>query len=279
MTHLKTSRFSLQASKRSGQAAVSRREHQANLFRGVTGKRPATEIIQQIRDLLKSQSLKAGDRLPPERDLAAQFCVSRNSVRQALRSLEEQGLLMIRKGSAGGAFIQVGGGGTVPTLFSDLFLLGAIRPHDLTEARIMLGVEVIQRACERASDQEIDELAENVKQAQTAVDTGDLASRTRLNLEFHRMLARMTGNALLVAITDGVVTVTGEFVLTIGQTPSSYVMPFRRKLLKLLRARDVSGCINEMRKHLLKQQTLYLRAASARDKNCFKAAITEPRRT
>jgi DNA-binding FadR family transcriptional regulator len=66
------------------------------LFHPVTGTRPASEIIQQIRDLIHAQRLRSDDRLPPERELAEQFGVSRNSVRQALRSLQEQGLLVIR---------------------------------------------------------------------------------------------------------------------------------------------------------------------------------------
>lgn len=233
------------------------------LFRPVSGARPATEIIQQIRELIHEQRLRADDRLPPERELAGQFGVSRNSVRQALRSLEEQGLLVIRKGATGGAFIQGGGAGAVPTLFSDLFSLGTIRPQDLTEVRAMVGVEVVRLACERGTDEQIDALAENVRAAEQAVREGDLELRTVLNLEFHKMLARMTENALLVAITDGVVAVTQRFVTRIGRTPTSYVMPFRHRLLKLLRARDVEGAAQEMRRHLLWQQKLYLKAAAS----------------
>jgi GntR family transcriptional repressor for pyruvate dehydrogenase complex len=232
------------------------------LFRPVTGTRPATEIIQQIRDLIHGQRLKANDRLPPERDLAEQFGVSRNSVRQGLRSLEEQGLLVIRKGATGGAFIQGGGAVAVPTLMSDLFSLGTIRPQDLTEVRVLVGVEVVRLACERCTDEEIDRLEENVVAAEEAVKAGELELRTQLNLEFHKMLARMTGNSLLMAITDGVVTITKQFVDRIGPTPTSYVMPFRRRLLKLLRARDVDGAASEMRRHLQQQQKLYLKAAA-----------------
>ncbi|WP_345542016.1 FadR/GntR family transcriptional regulator [Variovorax defluvii] len=232
------------------------------MFRPVTGPRPATEIIQQIRGLIHDQRLRADDRLPPERDLAEQFAVSRNSVRQALRSLEEQGLLVIRKGATGGAFIQGGGAGAVPTLMSDLFSLGAIRPQDLTEVRVLVGVEVVRLACQRGTDEEIDGLEQNVEAADAAVKSGDLALRTELNLEFHRILARMTGNNLLIAITDGVIATTQQFVARISRTPTSYVMPFRRRLLKLLRDRDVEGAAAEMRRHLLQQQRLYLKAAA-----------------
>jgi DNA-binding FadR family transcriptional regulator len=232
------------------------------IFQPVTGPRPATEIIQQIRDLIHAQQLQADSRLPSERDLAEQFGVSRNSVRQALRSLEEQGLLVIRKGATGGAFIQRGGASTVPTLLSDLFSLGAIQPQDLTEVRVMVGVEVVRLACERGTDDDIDLLEGNVRAAEEAVKAGDLALRTGLNLRFHNMLAGMTRNALLIAITDGVVTVTGQFVSRIGRTPTSHVMPFRRRLLKHLRARETDAAIAEMRRHLLQQQKLYLKAAA-----------------
>lgn len=243
------------------------------VFMPVVGSSPATEIIHQIRSLLAGQRLRAGDRLPSERELAEQFAVSRNSVRQALRSLQEQGLLEIRKGASGGAFIQEGGGGAVLAGLSDLFSLGTIRPEHLTEVRLLIGVEVVRLACERGSDEEIDLLEDNVAAAEQAVARGDLAARTELNLEFHKMLARMTRNAILVAMTDAVVMITKQFVEKVGRTPNSYVMPFRRRLLQQLRARDVDAAADEMRRHLLKQQKLYLKAAA---ENGLAAPVRRP---
>src|SRR5439155_679889 len=127
-------------------------------FTPITGTSPATEIVAQIRDHLSSRRLKAGDRLPSERDLAAQFGVSRNSLRQALRSLVDSGLLQMKKGAAGGAFIRDGGGEAVATGLSDLYSLGTIRPEHLTEALILGGVEVVRLACARGTDEEIDRL-------------------------------------------------------------------------------------------------------------------------
>jgi GntR family transcriptional regulator, transcriptional repressor for pyruvate dehydrogenase complex len=233
------------------------------LFRSVVGNSPATEIIGQIRSLLASQRLRAGDRLPSERELAEQFGVSRNSVRQALRSLQEQGLLEIRKGAVGGAFIQEGGGGAVLAGLSDLYSLGTIRPEHLTEVRVLIGVEVVRLACERCTDEEIDALERNVASAEEAARLSDFVRRTELNLEFHQMLARMTRNAMLIAITDAVVTITKQFVEKVGiQTPNSYVMPFRRRLLRQLRRRDSAAATAEMKRHLLQQEKLYLKAAA-----------------
>lgn len=126
------------------------RKRCVNVFSPVVGNRPADEIIAQIRVKLSAQELKAGDRLPSERELSEQFAVSRNSVRQALRTLAELGLLDIRKGASGGAFIHEGGGGAVAIRLQDLYTLGTIRPEDLTEVRLLLSVEVARLACEHA---------------------------------------------------------------------------------------------------------------------------------
>ena len=81
--------------------------------------------------------------MPSERDLADQFGVSRNTLREALRSLEIAGLLELKKGATGGAFIREGGGDAVVTGLSDLYRLGNIRPEHLTEAKHNAGPNVV----------------------------------------------------------------------------------------------------------------------------------------
>ena len=62
------------------------------------------EIVRQVKPLIAEGRLKSGDRLPPERELAEKFVVSRTSVREALRALESLGLVEIRAGE--GAFVR-----------------------------------------------------------------------------------------------------------------------------------------------------------------------------
>jgi DNA-binding FadR family transcriptional regulator len=62
------------------------------------------EIVRQVKQLIGEGRLKSGDRLPPERDLAEKFMVSRTSVREALRALQSRGLIEIRAGE--GTFIR-----------------------------------------------------------------------------------------------------------------------------------------------------------------------------
>lgn len=230
------------------------------------GVRPADAIQTQIRTMISSGKLKAGDRLPSERDLSEQFSVSRNSVRQALRSLADSGLLEMKKGATGGAFIRDGGGDAVRAGVADLYSLGTIQPAHLIEARLLIGVDIARLACERRTDDELSILEDNVKEAEDAVRAGDVKRRTMVNLEFYRVLARMTHNPLLEVITDAVMTVTLKFVEEFMRTSDVTVMPFRRRLLADLRARDGDAAAEHMREHLLKLQKVYLSEIAARSR-------------
>ena len=72
--------------------------------------RTSNLIVNQIRLLIRNGRLTPGDRLPTERELSEQFCVSRVTVREAMRALEATGLVTIRVGARGGAFV------TAPTI-------------------------------------------------------------------------------------------------------------------------------------------------------------------
>ncbi len=237
-------------------------------FRPVATRRAFEEITAQIRDQLARQSLKTGDRLPAERDLADQFGVSRNTLREALRSLEIGGLLELRKGATGGAFIREGGGDAVVAGLSDLFRLGNIRPEHLTEARIMIGTEVARLACARRSAADLEALEANVAEAEAATRAGDLARRAEVHYEFHSLLARAAKNPVLIILTDAVMEMTRHFIEAIGYQPNPYVMPSRKRLLAALRAKDADAAAAEMASMLKRLQRFHLARfeASARGK-------------
>jgi DNA-binding FadR family transcriptional regulator len=76
------------------------------LFQPLPVKRTFMEIANQIRTSIYAKTLKPGDKLPSERELAVQFSVGRISVREALRMLEQAGLILIKQGSGGGAYVK-----------------------------------------------------------------------------------------------------------------------------------------------------------------------------
>ena len=229
-------------------------------FRPVAGKRAFEEIAEQIRAQLAKQSLRVGDRLPAERQLAGQFHVSRNTLREALRSLEIAGLLEFKKGAAGGAFITEGGGGAAVAGLADLYHMGTIRPQHLTEARILIGTEVARLACARRTQRDLAALQANVDAAEAATAAGDVALRAQINYAFHSLLARAAGNPVLIILTDALMEMTRHFVEKVGYMPNRYVMPSRRLLLAHLRAKDGAAAAAEMKSLLQRLQRFHLAA-------------------
>ena len=224
----------------------------------VQTRRAFEEVASQIREQLTKGALKPGDRLPSERELAEQFGLSRNTVREALRSLEMSGILEFRKGATGGAFVREGHSETVISGFSDLFRMGVITPEDLIEARRIVGVEVTRLACQRATEADLLALEQNVDASEAAMDAGENSRRVEINLAFHALLARAAKNPVLVILVDALIEVQSKLLQVLVPTSNSKVILSRRRLLKHLRARDEEAAVREMQIHLTALQRHYL---------------------
>src|ERR1700743_2219785 len=107
------------------------------LFSRVSVGRISEIIVDQIRLLMRQGQLKPGDRLAPERDLCGGFGVSRVTVREALRMLESSGLVEIRVGARGGAFVTAPSSDRVGEGLADLLTLSVISGAAGTEGRVI----------------------------------------------------------------------------------------------------------------------------------------------
>ena len=105
------------------------------------------EICEQVRREMAAGSLRPGDKLPPERELALKLGVSRAAVREALRSLEIAGVVGLHKGAHGGAFILKGDPDIVTRSIRDMFHLGRVSLDNLTEARTLVMQMAIALVC------------------------------------------------------------------------------------------------------------------------------------
>ncbi len=226
--------------------------------RSARGPRAFEEIAALIRSELVAGHLGVGSRLPSERALAEQFGVSRNTLREALRSLEHAGLVQLHKGAQGGAFIAQRSGQAIATGLQDLFSVGAIQPAQLTEARIWLEAVVVREACRRATTGDIEDLRRNVQETAAAFAQGDFPRRAEKNIEFHRILARMTGNPIMAVVVNGVLDVLREFIRTIGEYPNHHVLPSRRRFIAHLERGDAEAAVTEMEASLKRLQQSYL---------------------
>jgi GntR family transcriptional regulator, transcriptional repressor for pyruvate dehydrogenase complex len=230
------------------------------------------DISLQLREAMASGSLAPGTRLPPERTLAAQFGVSRNTLREALRSLESSGVLQLRRGAHAGAYIRSSSGQGVANGLLDMYKLGGVTPEQLTEARILLETAIVHAACDNHTAADIEALRANFALAKRLNKEGRVQERIEANVDFHRLLARATHNTLLVTVMEAILDVVHEFVRTLGPYDASSVFSSRRRFITLLEARDRAGAAQEMEKSLRQMRKRYLSrleapgSAASRDK-------------
>lgn len=237
-------------------------------FRRVQVARAFEDIAGQIRGELSHGRLKAGDRLPAERELAVRFGVSRNTLREALRSLEIAGLITLRKGAAGGAFVNDSNGETIVTSIQDMFSLGAVTAEQITQARISIETAIIRAACEAHTAGDIKRLRENLEVAAEATRRNDFFARANLHLEFHMILARATRNPILIVVMEALIEIMRQFIHSIGsQQIADYVLPSRKRFMRYFEARNANAAVTEMERHLKRVNRNYLALLAERSKS------------
>ena len=212
------------------------------------------EIVRQVKQLIGEGRLKSGDRLPPERDLAEKFRVSRTSVREALRALQSRGLIEIRAGE--GAFVR---DVSVETLIEPLALV--ILPHreavgELFEARRLLEPAIAALAARRATREEIQEMeriledqAKEVAAGRTGMVQDGALHAAIANSAHNRAITRIV-NALMDLLTQS----REESLHTPGRPTRSH--EDHRRILEAVRRRDEVAAHRSMLDHLIAVETL-----------------------
>src|SRR5271156_6809159 len=222
-------------------------------FRPIRTRRAFEEICERIREQLALGVLKPGDKLPPERELAQQLGVSRNVLREALRTLEMAGILKLQKGVKGGAFIREGDTGRMNEVMRDMLSLGTISVRELSEARIHVLDLAVRLACVNARQRDFEALEANIESTDTATREGRLLDRVECSREFYKMLAESTGNKVIAMIVNSVTEIHMRFVyakVASSGAATPRLTDKRRQFLSALRARDVAAATRLMRAHL-----------------------------
>jgi GntR family transcriptional repressor for pyruvate dehydrogenase complex len=221
------------------------------LFSRVSVGRISEIIVDQIRLLMRQGQLKPGDRLPPERHLCERFGVSRVTVREALRMLESSGLVEIRVGARGGAFVTAPSSDRVGEGLTDLLTLSVIRAADVTEVRMVLEVGIVPLVCERATDQDIADLEEICDRSEAALRAGEYSMD--FSLEFHTHVAQATHNPAVVMLVESF---SGPILMSLQQAreaaPEMGSLGTREheRFIEAVRRRDPDAAAKIMREHL-----------------------------
>lgn len=219
------------------------------VYKAVRTSRLYEQIVQQIEDSILKGTLKPGDQLPAERELAQNFGVSRTAVREAVKALREKGLVEAYSGR--GTFIT---NGTSNAIRQSLDLMIRIGQHEgsthLAELRQILEPEIAGLAAMRIEEQLLVTMRETVATMDRSLH--DPGAYIEADLDFHLALAEAAANPLVLSLLDSIVGLLREQRMKIFQKDGG---PERgqfhhKRILAAIEARDPEKARAAMRDHL-----------------------------
>ncbi len=216
----------------------------------------AEEIIEQIKGLVMNGTLKPGDRLPAERELAEQLSVSRASVREAVRALSLMGLVTVKQGE--GTFLNEDVGDVFHSSVSSKLLLKRSQIIELCEARGLLEVAMARLAAKRATPDDLEQIGNCLAKMERSLGTCEVF--TREDYAFHVLVARAAKNDIigdvLETVRDLLMEVQHEVVRVPGAPERSF--EWHRQIYDALCCQDEAAAGYYMEQHLKDVQQVVL---------------------
>jgi GntR family transcriptional repressor for pyruvate dehydrogenase complex len=234
---------------------------QSPLFRPLKkDKKIFEQISDQIRELIFSGVLRPDDKLPSEKELSIQFNTGRMVVREALRTLEQSGLVYVKQGSKGGAFVKDLDTTVITRSISDLIKIGNVTLLELTEARLEIEKIVLDFAARKIDNDGLDLLRKNIEESEELISKGLRASN--IYLDFHLLLAKSSKNSVFELILKPVMDIVSSYLRQVEPSKEySYrVLTYHKEIYKAIEEKNIARAKEKMENHLLdvKNQLLSL---------------------
>ncbi len=230
---------------------------EAAVFRNLNSEKngsTAEEVAARLRDMIHSGELRAGDRLPPERDLAKILGVSRPTLRAGIRSLSTVGILQSKQGA--GTFVAERG--ESPTLDSSpLRMLSALHgftSDEMFEARLALEMSIAGLAARRANSEHMTRLAEEIAGMYASLNNPE--QYLIHDMRFHQTIAAASDNRILTSLMNMVATIlfdsrskTVHRALDLKQSAEQH-----HDIYRAIREKDPEAAEQAMHDHLTETQ-------------------------
>jgi GntR family transcriptional regulator, transcriptional repressor for pyruvate dehydrogenase complex len=219
--------------------------------------RVSDRVRDRITDSILQGELSVGDQLPSESELARQLGVSRVPVREAVISLEQSGLLLVKRGARGGVFVAEPSPEPMGEVLTLMLRLGRASIAELTEARLLIEPEVARLAAQRASAMDIEALRETIENYATSVD--QKAPRSMADMDFHMRLAEASGNTVYRLTLQSLVSLLYNSVRerSFSQKDRRRGIGDHQAIFESVCAGDVEGASTAMTRHVKKMVTFW----------------------
>ncbi|MBW2066036.1 MAG: FadR family transcriptional regulator [Deltaproteobacteria bacterium] len=226
----------------------------SGIFTPVQQERVSETIERQIKEAIIKRHYMPGDKLPPERELAVMFGSSRSSVREAIRSLERSGFVVIKKGAQGGAFV-IKKGDSKPTVshLRDMLRLREVSLEEVLQARLLIEPGVTAEAASRATKKDIEILEDITRAQEKAFNSRNPVIQYDRNPRFHSFIAEITGNQVFIIIMQILMEIHAFRMnrFKLDEKTMAKIVSQHRKIIEALKQRDRKIAFEEMKRHVL----------------------------
>lgn len=224
---------------------------------GLPRRKRTDEIVDAIKRMIVEHGLAPGDRLPQERDLISQFSASKGTVREALKALEVQGLISVRTGPGGGAFIERMSEGRAMSLLSNFLFAKNLSIANIYEMRKVLEPQLAASATPLIDEAGLKRLEAIIRiYDHEPADAAERWNQRMAELDFHGVVAEYSDNPILAFTCRFLQRLLKD--LTIAQ--DIYVQPepvsrqsgiqHQRDLIAAMRRRDAAGAAATLAEHM-----------------------------
>lgn len=232
-------------------------------FEPVATRRTFEEAVEQIAEKIRAGDVTPGDRLPSERDLAAQMRISRPTVREAVKVLAEAGVLEVRRGQSGGIFVR---SELVPRdLLRTSWAIRVSEVSGVLEARRLLEPRVAQLAAVHATDDDFAAMSATIDRQRELAEAKDFLKEEdlflQLDLKFHLIIARATGNSTVVSLIRSLfrrLEIARDMAVH-AETVPDWVIGVHERTLDAIRAADFQLIDTVMDEHLSQLEQVWER--------------------
>lgn len=221
------------------------------------------QVANKIQALIIDGNLNPGDQLPPERVLVEQLGVSRTVIREAIRLLQERGLVRVITGS--GTYIAEADSAVVSQSLGVLLSRQQSGFKDLIEIRRFLEVEIACMAVKKALPEDLTRLQtalDAMEAAIPAIETspGGLEKFVLADLEYHNILAEATGNSLFPVLLSSIVDLLSDFRRKASSYPGApqAAVEYHRQIIECVREHNVTLVRQVMTDHMAHAEDVVL---------------------
>jgi GntR family transcriptional repressor for pyruvate dehydrogenase complex len=223
---------------------------------GVKRRRVHEPVADQIRQAIFRGLIAPGHKLPPEREMAEQFQTSRVALREALRALEKEGLITIKRGAGGGAFVADFDNAlnALAESLSTVVKLGSAKSANLTEMRSILEPEITRLATSRATPEDLLAIEAIVIAQEKELEGGELSRK--LDMDFHRCVAEAAHNPVMNIVVNAVNQSIRDSILRSKRTQEmrTRVVQYHRDIFEAVRSGDADLAKRVMSSHVVDVQ-------------------------